>query len=202
MNRMIVFPAIWWLFPVVSLGLILFSLYLTKPDRLESRWLRNTIVASGAFLGFLALALPIFQQPHFHSPIVSYAIGLPLTSVGLIGRIYPMIYLRRKGTTTAMDEVGKLVDTGPYAWVRHPQYTFGFILLVGWYLVWGAVYSLCLMPFIGGIIYSQALIEERYVLEKKFGREYAEYRKRVGMLIPRIGKWQPNQGRAGQSDGL
>ena len=118
-NVMIAFPTIWWLFPVASFILILFSLYLTKSGRLESTSLRNGFVVSGAFLGFLALALPFFQQPHFQNPIVNYIIGLPLTAVGLIGRVYPMIYLRRQGTTTAMDEVGKLVDKGLYGWVRH-----------------------------------------------------------------------------------
>lgn len=185
---MIVFPAIWWLFPVASFILILFSLYLTQSGRLEDKRLRNGFVAAGAFFGFFALALPFFQQPHFQNAIINYAIGLPLAALGLIGRVYPMIYLRRQGTTTAMDEVEKLVDKGPYGWVRHPQYTFGFVLLCGWFLVWGAVYSLCLMPLIGGIIYVQALIEERYILEKKFGRAYAEYRKRVGMLIPRVAR--------------
>ncbi|MBM3301555.1 MAG: isoprenylcysteine carboxylmethyltransferase family protein [Deltaproteobacteria bacterium] len=199
---MIAFPAIWWLFPVASFILILFSLYLTKSSKLESTRLRSGFVATGAFLGLLALALPFFQQPHVQNPIVNYAIGLPLTAVGLIGRVYPMIYLRRQGTTTAMDEVGKLVDTGPYGWVRHPQYTFGIVSLGGWFLVWGAVYSLCLMPLIGGIIYVQAVIEERYILEKKFGREYTEYRKRVGMLIPRVVKGQSKQPRAGRSEGL
>jgi len=194
----IVFTAIWWLFPVVSLALILFSLYLSKSGKLENKQLRNGFVASGAFLGLLALALPFFQQPHFENLIVTYVIGLPLTAVGLVGRVYPMIYLRRQGTTTAMEEVVKLVDTGPYSRVRHPQYTFGFILICGWFLFWGAMYSLCLLPFIGGVIYIQALIEERYVLEKKFGREYAEYRKRVGMLIPRIVKGQPKQLKAGR----
>jgi protein-S-isoprenylcysteine O-methyltransferase Ste14 len=64
------------------------------------------------------------------------------------------------------------------------------------------VYSLCLMPLIAAIVYSQALIEERYILEKKFGKEYAAYKKQVGMLIPRIAKGQLNQPRTGQSDGL
>ncbi len=185
---MVVFPAIWWLFPVASFMLIFISLYLTRWGRLENPRLRNGFVVSGALLGFLAMALPLFRQPRFQSPIINYAIGLPLAGAGLIGRVYPMIYLRSRGTTTAMDEVRKLVDTGPYGWVRHPQYTSGFVLLGGWFLVWGAVYSLCLMPLIGGIIYAQALIEERYVLEKKFGREYTQYKNRVGMLIPRITK--------------
>jgi hypothetical protein len=104
----------------------------------------------------------------------------------LVGRIYPMLYLRKKGTTTTLEEVGELVSTGPYSWVRHPQYTSGMVMLIGWFLVWGALYTLGLIPLIGGIIYTQALIEEKYILEKKFGREYVEYSERVGMLIPRV----------------
>jgi protein-S-isoprenylcysteine O-methyltransferase Ste14 len=84
------------------------------------------------------------------------------------------------------NKVERLVVTGPYSWVRHPQYTFGLILVVGWYLLWGAIYSLYTIPLMGGMIIVQAFIEERYVMEVKFGNEYKEYRKSVGMLIPRI----------------
>jgi protein-S-isoprenylcysteine O-methyltransferase Ste14 len=55
-----------------------------------------------------------------------------------------------------------------------------------WYLLWGAIYSLLMIPLIVVIVVFQALIEERYILEVKFGNEYNEFRKNVGMLIPRI----------------
>lgn len=32
-----------------------------------------------------------------------------------------------------------------------------------------------------------ALIEEKYILEKAFGDEYREYKKNVGMFLPKIG---------------
>jgi protein-S-isoprenylcysteine O-methyltransferase Ste14 len=35
-----------------------------------------------------------------------------------------------------------------------------------------------------GII--QAIIEEKYILEKKFGKEYKEYQNAVGMFFPKI----------------
>ena len=59
----------------------------------------------------------------FNSPLVQYGLGLPLFVLGALGRVYPMICLRKKSTTTTLGEVEKLVDSGPYAWVRHPQYT-------------------------------------------------------------------------------
>jgi protein-S-isoprenylcysteine O-methyltransferase Ste14 len=184
---MIPFPAIWWLFPAVALAFISLSFLLTRSGKLESETVRKTLVGAGAMLGFLGLALPFFAQPTFQSPLVQYGFGLPLLILGLLGRVYPMIYLRRKGTTTTLDEVGKLVDSGPYAWVRHPQYTAGLVMLLGWFLAWGAWYALGFIPIIAGIIYAQALIEEKYILEKVFGEAYAAYCERVGMLLPRLG---------------
>lgn len=115
-----------------------------------------------------------------------FGFGLPLLILGLCGRVYPAIYLHRKGKTTTLDEVEKLVDSGPYAWVRHPQYTAGLIMLLGWFLAWGAWYVLASVPIIAGMIYAQALIKEKYILEKLFGKAYVAYRERVGMLLPRL----------------
>lgn len=183
---MIPFPAIWWLFPAVALVFIALSFSLTRSGKLENEAVRKALVGAGAMLGFLTLALPLFEQPAFHIPLVQYGLGLPLLVLGLLGRVYPMLYLRQKGTTTTLDKVGKLVDSGPYAWVRHPQYTAGLIMLLGWFLAWGAWYALGFMPLIAGMIYAQARIEETYILEKMFGEAYAAYRERVGMLLPRL----------------
>jgi protein-S-isoprenylcysteine O-methyltransferase Ste14 len=32
----------------------------------------------------------------------------------------------------------------------------------------------------------QAIVEDKYILEKKFGKEYNEYQNAVGMFIPKI----------------
>jgi protein-S-isoprenylcysteine O-methyltransferase Ste14 len=183
---MILFPAIWWLFPAASTLLLVGSFFLTRSGNRESAAPQKIFVALGALLGFLALALPLFEQPVFFVPLINYGLGIPLAAIGLVGRVYPMVYLQRQGTTTAMDSVVKLVSSGPYAWVRHPQYSAGFVLLLGWFLLWGAWYALGFMPIITGVIYAQALIEEKYILEKKFGETYAAYRERVGLLLPNL----------------
>lgn len=180
------FPTIWWLFPLAAIILILSSLILTRSGKLEQAGLRVAFTAAGAFFGIIAFTLPFFQQPIIHNPVLNYLIGLPLIVVGLAGRVYALLYLRQQGTTTALAEVQKLVDSGPYAWVRHPQYSAGVTLLAGWYLFWGALYSLTMLPLIAGIIYAQALIEEKFILEKMFGDAYRQYRQRVGMFVPRI----------------
>jgi len=182
---MISFPAIWWIVPTAAVAFILISFLLTRSEKFQSKAVRKTLTSAGVLIAFLTLLLPFFEQATFKNPLVQYGLGLPLLIIGLVGRVYPMIYLRKKGTTTALDDVNKLVDTGPYAWVRHPQYTAGFVMLLGWFLVWGAWYALCVLPLIAGIIYAQARVEEKYILEKMFGKSYAAYCKRVGMLLPR-----------------
>ena len=183
---MIDFPAVWWLFPSLALAFIALSLLLTSSGRLEDRAVRRALVGAGAILGLLTLALPLFEQPAFDSPLIQYGLGLPLLALGSLGRVYPMIYLRQRGTTTTLDEVGYLVDSGPYGWVRHPQYTAGLVMLLGWFLACGAWYALGVLPLMAGVVYAQAHIEEKYILEKRFGEAYAAYRERVGMLLPRI----------------
>ena len=183
---MITYPMIWILFPFALSIFIIASWLLTKSGSLENKLFRNICVAVGAFIGFFGFLLPFFEQPRFDSIVLQYLIGIPLTVFGLIGRMWPMIYLRTRGTTTALNKVARLVDTGPYAIVRHPQYTSGILLLIGWFVIWGAVYCLYLMPLFILIIMVQAYIEEKYILEKTFGEAYTKYKKRAGMIFPKI----------------
>ena len=183
---MITYPMIWILFPLALSIFIVASWLLTRSGSLENKLFRNICVGVGAFIGFFGFLLPFFEQPRFDSIVLQYLIGIPLTVFGLLRRVWPMIYLRTRGTTTALNKVARLVDTGPYAIVRHPQYTSGILLLIGWFVIWGAVYCLYLMPLFVPIIMLQAYIEEKYILEKTFGEAYTEYKKRTGMIFPRI----------------
>lgn len=80
----------------------------------------------------------------------------------------------------------KLVTSGPYSIVRHPQYVGGIIFIIGWFLIWGGLYSLYVLPALIISILFQALIEEKYILEKEFKDDYRNYQDKVGMFLPRI----------------
>lgn len=96
-----------------------------------------------------------------------------------------MIYFRRTETRPDLVRPSKLVTTGPYSTVRHPQYAAGIIFIIGWFLIWGGIYSLYVMPILIISILFQALVEEKYILEKEFGDGYIEYKKKVGMFFPK-----------------
>jgi protein-S-isoprenylcysteine O-methyltransferase Ste14 len=86
------------------------------------------------------------------------------------------------GTITRKED-HRIVDTGPYALVRHPIYTG--LLLAGFATAiargrWEALLGAFLFA-LG--CWMKARQEERF-LSEELGAEYAAYRKRVRMLIP------------------
>jgi protein-S-isoprenylcysteine O-methyltransferase Ste14 len=78
----------------------------------------------------------------------------------------------------------RIVDSGPYAFVRHPIYT-GMLFAA---LVTAAQRGR-IEPMIGGVLFAiglwmQARLEEQFLAQQLGEENYAAYRKRVPMLIP------------------
>lgn len=77
----------------------------------------------------------------------------------------------------------QLVQTGVYAWVRHPLYSSQLFAGLGW-----AAFNLSLSHLMGLIVaylffHYKASKEEGWLLERH--PEYAEYARRVGKFLPR-----------------
>ncbi len=77
----------------------------------------------------------------------------------------------------------RVVDTGPYARVRHPMYLGQVLLHVG---LWISTLSLIsLIPLIAVFLgYNYLANDEEHRLEAKFGDDYLTYKKRVRKWIP------------------
>lgn len=83
----------------------------------------------------------------------------------------------------------KLVTTGIYGHVRHPQY-LGFLLLtLGINFLWTTFSTLILWPILT-LLYYRLAKEEEKSMEKEFGEKHREYRNMVPMFIPRL--WKKN----------
>jgi len=106
---------------------------------------------------------------------------LPLSNIIILIGILLIIFGWRK----IYRAKGKLVTTGIYEHVRHPQY-LGFLLLtLGMNMLWVTLSTLLLWPILA-ILYYRLAKEEDKELEEKFGEEYRNYKRAVPMLIPRI----------------
>lgn len=77
---------------------------------------------------------------------------------------------------------GALFTSGPYKFVRHPQYLGLIFVWVGWWWLWAGVYSFYFGMLIVLLTWFQGYLEEKLVLEKQFGQAYLDYKKQVGMF--------------------
>ena len=80
----------------------------------------------------------------------------------------------------------KVIEKGPYKYVRHPSYTGALIIFIGLGLAlqsWAGVLTLILL-FI--IAYGYRIYVEEKVLISELGEPYIEYKKRTKRLIPYI----------------
>jgi methanethiol S-methyltransferase len=80
---------------------------------------------------------------------------------------------------------GSLATTGPYAYVRHPQY-IGFVLIMfGFLLQWPTLLTLAMFPILVWMYARLARSEEREVAAE-FGAAYRQYAARVPRLVPHL----------------
>lgn len=79
---------------------------------------------------------------------------------------------------------GKLLTTGIYSYTRNPIYSAFTMLSLGMILIENNYYLL-ILPFIYWIFLTILMIltEEKW-LQKEFGKEYKEYKKKVNRCIP------------------
>ena len=89
---------------------------------------------------------------------------------------------------------GRLLTTGVYAYVRHPQYTGLFMILFGEGIVhWPTIVSVAAFPVLVGAYTVLARREERQMIDA-FGEEYEAYRRRVPMFLPH--RWRREEAAA------
>ena len=82
---------------------------------------------------------------------------------------------------------GTLATTGPYRYVRHPQYD-GFILIMfGFLLQWPTILTLVMFPVLVWMYVRLAWQEEHEALTT-FGNAYADYAAHVPAFIPRLNR--------------
>ena len=80
---------------------------------------------------------------------------------------------------------GTLAVSGPYAYVRHPQYS-GFILIMfGFLLQWPTLVTLIMFPILVTMYVRLARREEQEVTEE-FGDQYPRYAARTPAFLPHV----------------
>ncbi len=93
----------------------------------------------------------------------------------IMGRAWKQIYKAN----------GKLVTSGFYDRVRHPQYFGLFLVTVGMLIQWPTIVTAAMWPILMLMYYRLARREEKE-MESHFGDKYITYRQRVPMFWPQM----------------
>ena len=78
----------------------------------------------------------------------------------------------------------ELATTGPYAYVRHPQYTGFILVMLGFLVQWPTLLTLAMFPVLVWMYLRLAKFEEREATVI-FGDSYRRYAGQVQAFIPR-----------------
>ena len=102
-----------------------------------------------------------------------------LLAAGAVG-FAGILAFRRAGTSpNPYQASARLVTRGPYRFTRNPMY-LGFTLIYLAITVWiNSVWPLLILPVVLLVMHYGVVRREEAYLERRFGREYREYRARV-----------------------
>ena len=81
----------------------------------------------------------------------------------------------------------KITATDVYSIVRHPQHLGALLAHIGISVLFSAGYSLLFTPLMVVLIYLISRKEEEELI-KEFGKEYEDYKKKVGMFLPKYSR--------------
>ncbi|MDX1299710.1 MAG: isoprenylcysteine carboxylmethyltransferase family protein, partial [Pseudomonas sp.] len=113
------------------------------------------------------------------------SIGFVLLVIGIIITMTTMSQNAYASLILDINEGQKLIDSGLYAHVRHPQYS-GFVLIMfGFLLQWPTLLTLAMFPVLVWM-YSRLSIHEERETEKAFGSDWRAYAARTPRFIPRL----------------
>ncbi len=163
----------------------------------KRRRILTTPVAALIFFGLVVLF--VFASlwvdrwlPFLHFGSFSWSLGLSvfILALGFLIMFWPVIaFFRTRGTPVPFNPPPKLITTGLYAYVRNPMLLGLFIFMLGLGILFGSLSLIFIFTplfIVLNVLYLKAVEEKE--LEKKFGQEYLEYKKKVPMFIPRFRK--------------
>jgi protein-S-isoprenylcysteine O-methyltransferase Ste14 len=115
-------------------------------------------------------------NPHF-GPFHLLSFGFIIGGFLVISNAWAVLYEAQKRRA--------LATTGPYAYVRHPQYVGFIMVMFGFLLQWPTILTLVMFPVLVWM-YVRLAQQEEHEANIEFGDAYRQYAARVPGFIPRL----------------
>ncbi len=200
-----------WVIVVFNIGLFLFFIVSFLVPKGRREWRSMGIVT--AFLvalftemygfpltiyllsGWLGDAYPVLQPYNhkfghlwvvvFGGSTFAWAMVMGLSLLFLIAGYT----LMSKGWRQVHAAHGRLVTDGVYGFVRHPQYTGLFLVIVGFLIQWPTLLTVLMAPVLLYAYVRLSKAEEQRMLQL-FEQDYKEYAHDKPMFFPPVSQWK------------
>jgi protein-S-isoprenylcysteine O-methyltransferase Ste14 len=147
-------------------------------EELVSPLVASALVLSGLWLSFLYLEpLPVLPENDF-LPFLSF-----LSFLNWLYFFVGATSVHRQASSSVAG-INRLIESGVYAYVRHPIYSANIILAWGLFFLLPTLPCLVSVLWLMAVLSAWACLEEKF-LSLKFGLAYDDYRRRVPMFVPR-----------------
>jgi protein-S-isoprenylcysteine O-methyltransferase Ste14 len=181
----IIFAVIWlgWLVSWIVAGF--------WTNRTEKRaatwdvWVYRALIVAGAALLFDTTRRVLHEPRLWHVGFTGAYVLAGVTLAGILFTWWARLHIGRlwSGSITRKAD-HYIVDTGPYALVRHPIYTGLILAIIATATAQATVTSIVAAVLITAGFWLKAHIEERFLTSELGAEAYGSYRSRVPMLIP------------------
>ena len=116
-------------------------------------------------------------------------VGIVLAVLGLAVRLWANAYVGRVKVNRTQQrpgeaKIGRLVTSGPYAYVRHPLYFGSFLIGAGFCTIAGNLWLAAVAFAFFLTIYRQKMAEEEALLQAELGTPYTLYQGAVPRWLP------------------
>jgi len=154
-----------------------------------------TLIAPLFFLSFIIFIIFVALQldqlhglPDMFASPLNIIIAVPFLALGSFLSMWSLLhFFQAKGTPVPFDPPPRLVDTGPYAYVRNPMVSGVLITLFGVGVLLKSIsLTFIFTPALFAFVYIELKAIEEPELEMRLGEAYQEYKKKVPMFFPRL----------------
>ncbi len=146
--------------------------------------------ALGIFIAMILAQVVSVADFRFSPPVapgIQVALGSSLVVAGMTLRLWAISTLGRFFTANvrvAQDQ--RVVESGPYALLRHPSYTGALLAALGTSVALGSVWGSAAVLALGLPAYLYRIAIEEQRLATDLGAPYREYMRRTRRLVPGV----------------
>ncbi|MGH9523382.1 MAG: methyltransferase family protein [Terriglobales bacterium] len=175
---------------------IVFSVYLVlgftnKRTRVRDRFLSRLWYNAATVLSYLLMFYPgpfgsLLGKAWIQRGVVEESLGAALAVLGGAIAIWARLSLGRNWSmVVTVKENHRLVQAGPYTWIRHPIYTGLITAMTGTALINRRCSGILALLLMATAFFIKSRIEERF-MRRTFGQQYDEYCANSGAFLPRL----------------